>query len=301
MFHSFKDTLRRQLFRLQVKGILETRPVELNGALPLIVLSQLQHKDVLMYLAAIKSFARHVPPNAVHVVDDGSLTRKDRTLLVQHVPGVQFHALADCREPGLPTGGTWERLTAIARLSESHYVVQLDADTLTRGTIDEVAAAVRDNRAFTIGTWNDQEVETARERAEQTRARNTESAHVQILAEAHFDRLNETDGLKYIRGCSGFSGFPMGPGKLELMLNLSSQMQKLIGNKWNEWGSEQVMSNLVVANQPDALVLPHPDYTDCKKMQPDMTRFIHFIGTCRFQDGRYAGMINSLDWDKSPS
>lgn len=301
MLDSLKDTLRRKLFGLRVKRILETPPVELNGAFPLTVLSQLQHKDVLMYLAAIKSFARHVSPSAVHVVDDGSLTRKDRAMLAQHVPGVQFHALADCREPGLPTGGTWERLTAIARLSESNYVIQLDADTLTRKAIDEVAAAVRGNRAFTIGTWNGQEVETARERAEQTRARNAESVHVQMLAEAHFDSLSEADHVKYIRGCSGFAGFPMGPGKLELMLKLSSQLQKLIGDKWNEWGSEQVMSNLVVANQPNALVLPHPDYTDCKKMQPDRTRFIHFIGTCRFRDGRYASMINSMDWSRSSS
>jgi len=301
VFHSFKDTLSRAVFGLQVKGILGTRPIELNGTFPLSVLSQLQHKDVLMYLAAIKSFARHVPPREVHVVDDGSLTKNDRTLLEKHVPGVQFHALTDCREPGLPTGGTWERLTAIARLSESNYVIQLDADTLTKGSIDEVAAAVRENRAFTIGTWNDQEVETARERAEQTRARNATSTHVQMLAESHFDYLKEADTLKYIRGCSGFAGFPAGPGKLELMLRLSSQLQQLIGDKWNEWGSEQVMSNLVVANQPDAQVLPHPDYTDCTKMQPDITRFIHFIGTCRFQDGRYASMINSTDWSKSSS
>lgn len=254
-----------------------------------------------MYLAAVKSFARQVPPGVVHVVDDGSLTSEDRALLVQHVPGVQFHALADCREPGLPIGGTWERLTAIARLSETHYVIQLDADTLTMGPIDEVAAAVWANQAFTIGTWNGQVIESARERAAQTRARNATFTHVQMRAEAHFDRLNEIDTLKYVRGCSGFAGFPAGSGKLELMRRLSSQMQQIIGDKWNEWGSEQVMSNLVVANQPNAQVLPHPDYTDCEKMQPDTTRFVHFIGTCRFRGGHYAGMINSMDWSKLPS
>ena len=221
-------------------------------------------------------------------------------MLAQHVPGVQFHPLMDFREPGLPTGGTWERLTAIARLSALRYVIQLDADTLTNGPVDEVAAAARENRAFTIGTWNGQMIETARERAEQTRARNATLTHVQMRAEAHLDRLDEADTLKYVRGCSGFAGFPSGSGKLELMHRLSSQMQRLIGDKWNEWGSEQVMSNLVVANQPDAQVLPHPDYTDCQKMQPDLTRFVHFIGTCRFRAGRYAAMINQLDWNNSP-
>lgn len=299
MFYKFKDQLRRRLFSSQVGFLIETPPLKLNGNTSLVVLSQLQHKDVLMYLAAVKSFARQVLPGAVHVVDDGSLTPEDRALLATHLPGVQFHALADCREAGLPTGGTWERLTAIARLSESRYVIQLDADTLTNGHIDEVAAAVRENRAFTIGTWNGQTVETARERAEQTRVRNATLTHVQMRAEAHFDRLNEADTLKYVRGCSGFAGFPVGPGKLELMHRLSFQLQRLIGKKWNEWGSEQVMSNLVVANQPDAQVLPHPDYTDCEKMQLGRTRFIHFIGTCRFKGGHYADMIDRLDWRKT--
>ena len=295
MFYKQKDWFRRWVFSHQVKGILKTPPLTLGNVESPQVLSQLQHKDVLMYLAAIKSFALHVPPGGVHVVDDGSLTIEDRTLLAHQVPGVQIHSLEDCREPGLPTGGTWERLIAIARLSQNHYVIQLDADTATRGPINEVATAVQANRAFTIGTWNGQTVETARERAEQTRARNASLNHVQMLAEAHFDQLHETESLKYIRGCSGFSGFPSGTGKIELMRSLSSQLQQLIGYRWREWGSEQVMSNLVVANQPDALVLPHPDYTDCEKMQPE-SRFVHFIGTCRFRGGYYAEMINRLDW-----
>jgi hypothetical protein len=157
-----------------------------------------------LYLAAIKSFARYVPPDAVHVVDDGSLTPEDHALLSRHVPGIRFHALADCREPDLPSGGCWERLIAIARLSQTRYVIQLDADTLTRGPINEVAMAAKANHAFTIGTWDGQTIETARERAEQTRARNATLTHVQMQAEAHFDRLDETDRLKYVRGCAGF-------------------------------------------------------------------------------------------------
>ena len=298
MFYTLKDRLRRGSFSHRVRGLLHTAPLELGSASSPAVLSQLQHKDVLMYLAAIKSFARYVPPSAVHVVDDGSLTPEDHALLSQHVPDICFHALVDCRDPGLPSGGTWERLITIARLSQTHYVIQLDADTLTRGNIDEVATAAQTNRAFTIGTWNGQMIETARERAEQARARNVTLTHVQMRAEAHFDRLNEKNTLKYVRGCSGFAGFPACSDKLELMHRLSSQMQLLIGDKWNEWGSEQVMSNLVVANQPDALVLPHPDYSDCEKMQVDTTRFVHFIGTCRFRGGHYAEMINHLDWSK---
>jgi hypothetical protein len=65
-------------------------------------------------------------------------------------------------------------------------------------------------------------------------------------------------------------------------------MHAAIGGRWSEWGSEQVMSNIVVANIERAIVLPHPKYADCHKMQQGVTEFIHFIGSCRFDDGNYA-------------
>src|SRR5512143_1663550 len=130
MFYKLKERLRRGYFSHRVHGLRHTAPIKLGDSTAPAVLSQLQHKDVLMYLAAIKSFARQVPPSSVHVVDDGSLTPQDYVLLSQHIPDICFHSVVDCREPGLPSGGTWERLIAIARLSQTHYVIQLDADTL---------------------------------------------------------------------------------------------------------------------------------------------------------------------------
>jgi hypothetical protein len=247
MFYNLKNWLRRRHFSQRVQGLLHTAPIELGAAAAPVVLSQLQHKDVLMYLAGVKYFSPQVPPSTVHVVNDGSLTPEDRTLLARHVLGVQFHALEYCREQDLPIGGTWERPTAITHLSQTQYVIQFDAGTLTRGPIDEVTVAAQTNRTFTIGTWNGQTIKTARERAEKTRARNASLTHVQMLAEAHFDRLNEVATRKYACGCSGFVGFLAGSGKLELMHSLLFQMQQL-------------------------------------------------IGTCRFRDGRYADMINSLEW-----
>jgi hypothetical protein len=65
-------------------------------------------------------------------------------------------------------------------------------------------------------------------------------------------------------------------------------MRAAIGDRWHEWGSEQVMSNIVIANIPGAIVLPHPKYADCHKMKQGVTEFIHFIGSCRFDGGNYA-------------
>lgn len=301
MFYKQKNQMQRWWFDRSIRGILETPPLCLPGDVGApAVLSQLQHKDVLMYLAAVKSFARHFLPAEVHVVDDGSLTVNDRALLTEHVTGIRFHALEDFREPDLPHGGTWERLIAIARLSESRYVIQLDADTLTLRSIPEVQAAARNGSSFSIGTWDHQTVEPMLERAREARKHlANDRLHVQVLAEANFANLHDAASMKYVRGCSGFSGFAPGGGKLEFMRSLSGQMQDLIGDRWLEWGSEQVMSNLVVANQPDAIVLPHPDYADCVKMRHDKTRFVHFIGTCRFKGGHYARMIRNLDWTVS--
>jgi hypothetical protein len=186
-------------------------------------------------------------------------------------------------------------LTAIASLSAEAYVIQLDADTLTLASLPEVVDAVRDRRSFTIGTWDGQTLEAAEERSREAKAvleRGT--THVQVQAEAAFERLAEVTTLRYARGCSGFAGFAPGPGKLDLMAGLSAQLERFLGPVWRQWGSEQVMSNLVVANQPEALVLPHPTYCDCSRIRAGKTRFVHFIGSCRFVSNRYANMIRGV-------
>lgn len=295
MFFSLKDRLRRAQFESRVAHLRTTPQVKLDHELGLSVLTQLQHKDVLLYLAAIKSFARHVPVERVHVLDDGSLTASDRSLLVASVPDLTIAPIEEFSDPLLPRGGTWERLTAIARLSRQAYVVQLDADTLTIGPLPEVVDAVRRGCSFTIGTWDGQEIEGADERAAHARQiRSGGSDHVQLQAEAALDQLRAAETLRYVRGCSGFAGFAPAADRLDVMRDVSPQMERLIGQAWQQWGSEQVMSNFLVANAADAIVLPHPAYCDCSKIRASETRFVHFIGSCRFADGRYARMINEL-------
>ena len=291
MFYHLKNSLQRAAFDWRVRALSGTPPIKLNPQ-GLSVLSQLQHKDVLMYLAAIKSFACRVPVAQVYVLNDGSLNSSDKATLTEHVPGVEILELLAFQAEGLPKGGTWERLIAIARLSETRYMVQLDADTLTLSEAPEVIQAWRNNQSFTIGTWDRQTLEDARDRATEARPLLSKgNSHVQVLSEAHLDELGGVELLHYVRGCSGFAGFAPSQDKLQFMQLISQQMEKLIHAKWHEWGSEQVMSNLVVANQPNANVLPHPTYADCQKMRPPETRFVHFIGPCRFRGGQYANLI----------
>lgn len=297
MFYRLRDRIQRRIFAKKVHALLDTPPVRLAAGDHATVLSQLQHKDLLMYLAAIKSFTGCVPVSGVYVIDDGTLTAADVRILEEHIPGIHILPLFAYRDPRLPRGGTWERLIAIARLSEDRYVVQLDADTLSLGPLDEVVQAFSARRSFTIGTWDRQTLEPASKCAERAKTLLKGSdTHVQIQAEACLDKITHSNGLRYVRGCSGFAGFAPSVGKLDRMYAWSDEIRYYLGDVWNRWGSEQVMSNLLVANMPDSFVLPHPDYSDCLKMQVGRTRFVHFIGTCRFSHGKYTEMIRNLDW-----
>jgi hypothetical protein len=212
-----------------------------------------------------------------------------------HLPGCVVLGLADFVSPDCPRGGTWERLLAIASMVEGSYVIQLDADTLTLEEVDEVVACVRAQRAFTIGTWDGQQPETMEERREVAlRLVGNPNAHVQVVAEANLDKIAGFDSLRYIRGCSAFAGFPKGSFSVPYVEDISRQMHAALGNRWSEWGTEQFMSNVVVANTAAPLVLPHPKYCDCTHLGDERHAFVHFIGTCRFKDGRYAGLGRRL-------
>jgi len=289
MFYQLKDRVRRLRFARACEGVLRAAPVGLDASSSVVLLSQVQHKDVLLLLLAIKSFARQVRPRAVCVLNDGSLSASDCVALRQHIPGLKLLELAEFRSAACPRGGTWERLLAIASLVRDHYVIQLDSDTLTIGPIDEVRHCIEHQAAFALGTWNNQKMETMRERCETARKLAPQGdGHVQVVAEANLNKLDHFESLRYVRGCSGFAGFAQQSFTREFVEAISGQMRRAIGAKWSEWGSEQVMSNIVVANIPGAIVLPHPKYADCHRMQPEVTEFIHFIGSCRFDNGNYA-------------
>lgn len=263
--------------------------------------TQLQHKDVLMALIAFKSFASKAPVGSMAILDDGSLLDDDRALLREHLPGVNFLDMAEVRSPSCPTRGCWERLLWIARLTRECFVVQLDSDTVTLREIDEVAHCVERGRTFTIGTWDGQEMEPMTWRqseAARHMAQQPGPHHVQLIAEASFHRLRDYGSLSYVRGCAGFAGFARGSVDLGFIESTSREMGAALGEAWRRWGTEQVMSNIVVANSPGAVVLPHPKYCDCSHIDPGVTSFVHFIGSCRFARGTYQNysrdVINGL-------
>lgn len=288
MFFSLTNKLNKSWFNLNARGILDSPPVRCDPASNLLILTQTYHPDLYMYLMAAKSFARFVQPRGFVVVDDG-LTARDKAIIEYHLDHVRFVPTASVELGPCPTGGTWERLLTITRLTAEHYVIQLDADTLTLSRPDVVIDCIRDNRPFTLGTSTGKEIVSVRQAYEH--AVQTRTDHVQSHAEQVLTSLHNTDTLKYVRGCSGFAGFPQGQGgDVESRIhNFSTQMEQILGaEKWREWGSEQVTSNFTISNLPGAVVLSPAHYPFWKPgIDLGQSALVHFFGTYRFSGGMY--------------
>jgi hypothetical protein len=286
----------RRRFVAEVGRMLNTPVIAPQANAGPTVLTMLHTRDVLAYLLAVKSFAAQVLPGRVIVIADPSLTRDDRSKLSSHVAGVEIYPAEDFRVPGVPTGGTWERLIAMTRFSAEEYVIQLDADTVAIGPLPDVMRCFRINQSFTIGTTDVQTkvpVSLSAEWARRLMAAMPRS-HVQLLCESvvHEVAAEGNAAKLYVRGCSGFTGFAKGAISEADVVALSERMGQALGDRWKEWGTEQFSSNYLVANAQDSLVLPHPIYTTPNRLSP-ATCFVHFIGSQRYLDDQYRQALKS--------
>ena len=290
MFFRAKRAIGRARFNRSCAALLKTAPVHSTEP-SLALVSMLCHGEVRMYLLAVKSFCRQLGRNPqVFILNDGTLDQQDRALIAAHLPDskiVEMSAVAP--EEQCPKGGCWERLLLISDLSKDYYVLQLDSDTVTLASVPEIAQCIAMNRSFTLlGDRSFPEIESMASAC--ARARGNESSMVQGICERSFDKLEESPTLKYVRGNAGFVGFALGSIDRTAVARFSRLMRRVAGNSWDQWGSEQVASNLLIANTPEALPLPFPKYLSHWN-HPDVayeqSSFIHFIGPFRFANGLY--------------
>lgn len=238
-------------------------------------------------MLAIKSFVRFVRPRGFVIVDDGLLP-EDRRILSKHFDSIRFVPSKGVQLGACPAGGCWERLLTLSQENRDHYVIQLDADTLTLSEPAEVLQCLAQNRSFTLGTSSGRQTVGFSEAS--CFAHETTNNHVQNHAERALASYPGHEHLRYVRGCAGFTGFAKGQLLPEKIQEFSTQMEKLVGKeKWREWGSEQVTSNYMAANAPDSLVLPVERYPFWAP-DVDINRavLVHFFGTFRFSRGVYA-------------
>lgn len=279
-----RDYFRRQ-YRQVAAQILGTNPVQC-GDLPFMVLSMVHKRDVHSYLIAVKSFCHFLNPSRIVVVCDPSIDVADRILIVQHLPHVELRAAEEFTHPDMPRGGTWERLYAIAGFTRDTYVVQLDADTLTVQPIPEVLNAILAGTAFVLGEMPDTPSRTLVETRTNALPWIEPGAHIQGIAETEMVNVGLPANARYIRGCSGFTGFPPSDSMQETMADFSRRMMANLGKDWARWGTEQVTSNYLASNMRGAAALPFPKYGTPDRSNAD-TAFYHFIGSMRFTNGKY--------------
>jgi len=290
-----KDRLARtwgkKAFDKVAARVLFTPPLEMSGHSP-VFLSMVCHRDVAAYLLAIKSLYLGVGQGRVAIVNDGSLTPNDLAILRHHIPTLIVEEIDAIDTGRCPRGGTWERLTRIIELTADSYVIQMDADTLVTGAIPEVVQCVRDNLSFLLGTDVGQAVEPAPVLARLAQGWIKQFGQTRLtvgmLAEAALDGLPQAEQRNYVHASSGFAGFAQGAFRLADLEDFSDLMRTRLGERWDEWGSEQIGSNYILSNAPGTVVLPLSRYACFEPHLPPGERpFLHFIGSYRFTRGLY--------------
>lgn len=288
MIGRIAGVVARAQFQRSAKAIFRTPPLTMRAS-HLRILTQLRHSDVTAYLLAIKSVYPKIGHGSAIVLDDGSLTGEDRATIARHVPAVEFRGLAAGTIPGVPRGGTWERLGALLREAPEHYVIQMDSDLLCLGEMTKVASAIKANRPFALSNLRRPGHVTLAEMSEWIAAKGWSHDQVQVIAEHRFASLPFSRDCRYIRASSAFVGIPRGCDAAEQLRRFSDAMWCLLGARWTEWGSEQVGSNFVIANAGFPEELTPPRYVNFMPgLDHSQAVLIHFLGSHRYEDGVYA-------------
>ena len=280
---TIKKKVSHKFFDFTSKRALHLKALDRSGSLEkgLCILSMLCKRDFFQYLVSIYSFHQFLKPEKIVIVNDGSLEPQHLALLKEKVPGIEILNGSDFYDDKLPSYTSWQRLQAIESYISRFYVIQLDADIFSRHDLDEVLSAYKNNLSFILGTRESQLI-TVQETTERSTKRNSKSTHVQHLAELNMHRLEALGLNHYVRGCAGFSGFAQGSFDKLTLIKISAAMFDSIGDKWREWGSEQVCTNILIANQYNAIILPL-EYYDSVERYSEELKLIHFIGPLRFK------------------
>jgi len=286
MFYRLRTTITKKYFDYKCRGVFSTAPVVFDENSNVVVLSQVYHPDVTMFMLAAKSFMRFVKPRELVLVDDG-LSEDDKEIISAHFPVVRFVCTADVVNSVCPKGGCWERFLTVSDLADKDYVIQLDADTLTLAMPEEVRKCIENGVGFTLGTDTGHKKVSLMEAS--AFAEKDARKHIQIDAEKALIQLPLAKGQHYVRGCAGFAGYPAKQMHRVDIEEFSRKMSGLLGSqRWREWGSEQFTSNYFVANMPNSHVLSPHIYPFWKpELNIKEARFVHFFGTYRFKGGGY--------------
>ncbi|WP_419826524.1 hypothetical protein [Sphingomonas sp.] len=289
-------TLRELAHLRAARSVLRTTPI-VPRADGVVIFSMIGHAVLLPYLVAVKSLHARLGRGRIAILDDGTLTPKDRRVLAHHLGDPEILAIADVATGACPTGGCWERLLTLLDLARQDYVIQLDSDTLTLSALPEVEAAIAGNRPFTLLGDPTADANGVLSLPEFMAAYHPQGsgidpsgpAHIQSSIEGNWDRFPDAAAWRYVRGSAGFAGFPRGGAGRDAAEAFSAAAAEVVGaQKWRRWGSEQVASNFLVANGAHPVLLPYARHLNYwNEAPPADAAFLHFVGTHRYSTGEY--------------
>ncbi|MFM5948745.1 MAG: hypothetical protein ACKOPM_05865 [Novosphingobium sp.] len=282
--------LRELQFNRDARAVLATPPIRTADD-GVVLFSMIGTRVLLPYLIAAKSLYAQLGRGRFVILDDGTLTAEDRATLAAHLDRPEILAIGDVELGDCPRGGCWERLLTLLALRRDNYVIQLDSDTVTLGPVPDVVAAIGSGRDFTLLGGIDAELVAVKTIAAPLSSVAVD-AHVQAKIEVLLAKVAERlpQLSHYVRGCAGFAGFAPGGMGREVADAFSREAIALLGkNVWSEWGSEQVMSNVIVANEGAPVLLPYDRYLNFwNEPFADDAALVHFVGTYRYHRGAYA-------------
>lgn len=274
-----------------IRAILNTPPIRpANDGL--VLFSMIGTAVVLPYLVAVKSLWHQLQRGRIVILDDGTLTASDKATLALHCGDPEIIEIASVDTGSFPRGGTWERLLTILDRRTDEYWIQLDSDTVTVGPLPEVEQAIQTNRSFTLLGGTDAEV-GALPLGEFTRRLypdGPQEGHIQSRVESRMAAMRADLDWVYIRGCSGFAGFAAGNAGRLLAGAFLAEMTRLVGpDDISIWGTEQITSSFVIANEVSPILLPSVRYLNYWGTPWDSRAgFVHFVGTHRYDNDAYA-------------
>lgn len=282
--------LRELQFNHDARAVLATPPLRAADD-GVVLFSMIGTRVLVPYLVAAKTLHAQLQRGRFVILDDGTLTADDRAVLSHHLDRPEIRSIADVAFAPCPKGGCWERLLTLLELRREAYVIQLDSDTVTLGPVPEVAAAIAAGREFTLRGGIDTQWLPVADYAEDLAALPA-GAHIQARTEAAMAQLAGAVGgiTHYTRGCAGFAGFAPGGSGRELADRFSLAASQLLGPEaWAQWGSEQVMSNVIVANEGEPVLLPYDRYLNFwNEPVAAEAAFVHYVGTYRYHRGAYS-------------
>jgi len=285
---------REALHLRTARAVLATPPIVPTDD-RVVIFSMIGTRVLLPYLVAAKSLHARLGRGRIAILDDGSLTDADRRTIAHHLADPAIRSIRDVDTGACPRGGTWERLVTLLDLRADDYVIQLDSDTVTVGDVGEVIAAIDANSSFTLLGGPESEGVGILPLPDFVAWRYPDgvaagTAHIQTAIESRFGDYPDAAGHRYVRGCSGFTGFARGgPSGQAAAERFSQAGQALVGEaRWREWGTEQVASTFLLANEPGTRTLPYARYLNYWNEPPTAgAAFIHFVGTHRYSTSEY--------------